>query len=50
MPEITLCRHSKQSINKDLKDLAVARKAADHFPEELAPIPPGSKSWLRSSA
>jgi hypothetical protein len=56
MPEITLCRYCKQSINKDADDYVVMRHAADRFPEELAhaaceqkqPAPFGFEQWMRA--
>jgi hypothetical protein len=36
MPEITLCRYCKQSINKDIDDYVVVRQAAGRFPQEIA--------------
>jgi hypothetical protein len=56
MPEITLCRYCKQSVNRDVDDYVVVWKAVDRFPEELAhaaceqkrPTPFGIEEWMRN--
>ena len=55
MPEVTVCRYCKQSINKDTDQYVVIEKGSDRLPESLAhlaceqkrPRVFGLEEWMR---
>ena len=55
MPEVTLCRYCKQSVNKDTDQYVVIEKGSDRVPESLAhvvceqkrPHVFGLEEWMR---
>jgi hypothetical protein len=55
MPEVALCRHCKQPINKDTDQYVVTEKGTGRYPEMLAhvaceqrtPTAFGFDEWLR---
>jgi hypothetical protein len=38
MPEVILCRHCKQPINKETDEFVVIAKGAERYPEALAHV------------